>query len=811
MDTQNLPLNIEDEMKKSYLDYAMSVIVGRALPDVRDGLKPVHRRVLFSMYEQRNVWNRAHKKSARIVGDVIGKYHPHGDQSVYDTIVRLAQDFSMRYPLVDGQGNFGSIDGDPPAAMRYTEVRMEKITGEMLQDIEKETVEFRANYDESMQEPVVLPAKLPNLLLNGSSGIAVGMATNIPPHNLGELVDGLIALIRNPQIDTEELMQHIPGPDFPTAGIIDGRKGIRDAYRTGKGILRVRGKCLIERSEKSDRESIVITELPYAVNKAKLIEKIAELVRERKIEGIRDLRDESDRDGIRVVMDLKKDANAEVLVRQLYKSTSMETSFGVINLSLVHQQPKILTLKELLEQFLDFRRTILTRRCIFDLRKAEERAHILEGIRIALDHLDEVIALIRASFEVEQARGQLMERFALSRVQAQNILDMRLQRLTGLEREKIIDEYNDLIKEIARLKEILANERLIYRMIEQELEEAKKEYADKRRTEIRASSESVDPEDLIAEEEMVVTISNTGYVKRNPVSVYRAQLRGGKGKVGMGTKEDDFVSKVFVASTHSYLLVFTSRGKVYWIKVHEIPQAGRAAKGRSIVNLLSLSADESIQALLQVKEFSPDLYVVMTTRRGVVKKTALAAYGHPRVDGIIAVRLDDRDGLVSAEVTDGERDIILGTRKGKLIRFHEKEIRTVGRVSRGVTGIRLGGEDEVVAGETIKPGAALLTVTENGYGKRTVSEQYRKQGRGGLGIITIKTDERNGRVVGMKQITDDDELMILSNRGKIIRMKASQIPIIGRNTKGVRLIVLEAGEKVAGFARLEEREDKEGE
>ena len=811
MDTQNLPLNIEDEMKKSYLDYAMSVIVGRALPDVRDGLKPVHRRVLFSMYEQRNVWNRAHKKSARIVGDVIGKYHPHGDQSVYDTIVRLAQDFSMRYPLVDGQGNFGSIDGDPPAAMRYTEVRMEKITGEMLQDIEKETVEFRANYDESMQEPVVLPAKLPNLLLNGSSGIAVGMATNIPPHNLGELVDGLIALIRNPQIDTEELMQHIPGPDFPTAGIIDGRKGIRDAYRTGKGILRVRGKCLIERSEKSDRESIVITELPYAVNKARLIEKIAELVRERKIEGIRDLRDESDRDGIRVVMDLKKDANAEVLVRQLYKSTSMETSFGVINLSLVHQQPKILTLKELLEQFLDFRRTILTRRCIFDLRKAEERAHILEGIRIALDHLDEVIALIRASFEVEQARGQLMERFALSRVQAQNILDMRLQRLTGLEREKIIDEYNDLIKEIARLKEILANERLIYRMIEQELEEAKKEYADKRRTEIRASSESVDPEDLIAEEEMVVTISNTGYVKRNPVSVYRAQLRGGKGKVGMGTKEDDFVSKVFVASTHSYLLVFTSRGKVYWIKVHEIPQAGRAAKGRSIVNLLSLSADESIQALLQVKEFSPDLYVVMTTRRGVVKKTALAAYGHPRVDGIIAVRLDDRDGLVSAEVTDGERDIILGTRKGKLIRFHEKEIRTVGRVSRGVTGIRLGGEDEVVAGETIKPGAALLTVTENGYGKRTVSEQYRKQGRGGLGIITIKTDERNGRVVGMKQITDDDELMILSNRGKIIRMKASQIPIIGRNTKGVRLIVLEAGEKVAGFARLEEREDKEGE
>jgi DNA gyrase subunit A len=809
LNTQKLPVHIEDEMKQSYLDYSMSVIVGRALPDVRDGLKPVHRRVLFSMYEQKNTRSRPHRKSARIVGDVIGKYHPHGDQSVYDTLVRMAQDFSMRYPLIDGQGNFGSIDGDPPAAMRYTEIRMEKITGEMLEDIEKETVEYRPNYDESLQEPVVLPTKLPNLLLNGSSGIAVGMATNMPPHNLVEVADGLIAMIANPQIGWEELMRYIPGPDFPTGGVIYGKKGIRDAYRTGKGILRVRGRTLIERSEKAERESIVITELPYTVNKARLIEKIADLVREKKIEGIKDLRDESDREGIRVVMDLKKDANAELIVRQLFKSTSMEMTFGVINLSLVNQQPKVLSLKELLEQFLTFRKTIITRRCIYDLKKAEERAHILEGIRIALDHLDEVISVIRASFDAEQARKDLMERFALTQIQAQSILDMRLQRLTGLEREKVIDEYNDLIKEIARLKEILANERLIYQMIQQELEETKGEYGDKRRTEIREETESIDPEDLIADEDMVVTVSNTGYVKRNPVSVYRAQLRGGKGKVGMNTKEDDFVSKLFVASAHSFLLVFTSMGKVYRIRVHEIPQAGRAAKGRSIVNLLNLKSDESIQALLAVREFSDDQYVIMTTRRGIVKKTSLTAYSHPRVDGIIAIRLDEGDGLVGVEVTDGQKDIMLGTRNGKLIRFFEKDIRTVGRVSRGVIGIRLSGDDEVVAKETILPGATLLTVTENGYGKRTYTEEYRKQSRGGMGIITIKTDDRNGKVVGMKQITDEDELMIMSNRGKIIRMKASQIPIIGRNTKGVRLIVLEKEEKVASFARLEEQEEKE--
>jgi len=809
LDTQKLPVNIEDEMKKSYLDYSMSVIVGRALPDVRDGLKPVHRRVLFSMYEQRNTWNRAYKKSARIVGDVIGKYHPHGDASVYETIVRLAQDFSMRYPLVDGQGNFGSVDGDPAAAMRYTEVRMDRITGEMLEDLEKETVEFRANYDETMHEPVILPAKIPNLLLNGSSGIAVGMATNVPPHNLSELVDGLNALIKDPEISNDELMTHIPGPDFPTGGIIYGKQGIRDAYRNGKGILRVRGRSLIERNQRTGRESIVLTELPYTVNKAKLIEKIADLVRQKKIEGIQDLRDESDRDGIRVVLDLKKDTSADVLVRQLYKSTLMEISFGVINLGLVNQQPRVLALKEILEQFLNFRKTIITRRCMFELRKAEERAHILEGIRVALDHLDEVIAVIRSAHKVEQAKQDLMEKFSLSQVQAQAILDMRLQRLTGMEREKVVDEYSDLIKEIARLKEILANERLIYQMIQGELEELKRQYGDKRRTEIREEAEHIEPEDLIVEEDMVVTLSNTGYIKRNPVSLYRAQHRGGKGKMGMGTKTDDYVSKLFVASTHSYLLVFTSTGRVYWLKVHAIPQAGRASKGRSIINLLSLKAGETVHTLLQVREFTDDQNVVMTTRKGVIKKTSLTAYSHTRVSGIQAIRLDKDDGLVSVELTNGEKDIMIGTRRGKLIRFCEKDIRSVGRVSRGVIGIRLADDDEVVCKEVIVPGATLLTVTEKGYGKRTKIEDYRKQSRGGLGMITIKTDERNGMVVGMRQIADDDELMIISNRGKIIRMKAAQIRIIGRNTKGVRLIVLDEGEKVVSFAKLEEKVESE--
>ncbi len=809
MDTRKIPVNIEEEMKRSYLDYSMSVIVGRALPDARDGLKPVHRRVLYSMYDQKNVWNRAYKKSARIVGDVIGKYHPHGDASVYDTIVRLAQDFSMRYPLVDGQGNFGSVDGDPAAAMRYTEIRMERIAGEMLEDIEKETVEFRPTYDESMEEPLVLPTKVPCLLMNGSSGIAVGMATNIPPHNLGELVDGLVALINDPDLTVEDLMGFIPGPDFPTSGIIYGKAGIRDAYRTGRGILHVRGRCLIERHARTDRESIVLTELPYMVNKAKLIERIADLVRNRRIEGIQDLRDESDKDGIRVVMDLKKDAAADVLVRQLHKLTPMEISFGVINLALVNQQPRVLNLKEMLEQFLSFRKTVITRRCIFELRKAEERAHILEGLRIALDHLDEVIALIRAAYKAEAARSALMEKFGLSQAQAQAILDLRLQRLTGLEIEKIVDEYNALIKEIARLREILGNERLIYTMIQGELEEIKTQYADPRRTEIKEATEQIEPEDLIVEEEMVVTVSNTGYIKRNPVTLYRAQLRGGKGKVGMATKEDDFVSTLFVASTHSYLLNFTSKGRVFWIKVHEIPQAGRAAKGRSIVNLLQLQERETVHTSLVVREFSADQYLVMATRKGIIKKSVLSAYSHPRTGGIIAIRLDDKDGLVGVEITDGEKDIVLGTRMGKLIRFSEKGARSVGRVSRGVQGIRLVGDDEVVGMEVVTPDATLLTVTENGYGKRTRTEEYRRQTRGGQGTITIKTDERNGQVVGMKQVTDEDQLIMVSSDGKIIRMKASQIPVIGRNTKGVRLIVLKESEKLVSFARLEEKDESE--
>lgn len=809
MDGQKFPVNIEEEMKRSYLDYSMSVIVGRALPDVRDGLKPVHRRVLYSMYEQRNVWNRAYKKSARIVGDVIGKYHPHGDASVYDTIVRLAQDFSMRYPLVDGQGNFGSVDGDPAAAMRYTEIRMERIAGEMLEDIEKETVEFRPTYDESMEEPLVLPTKIPSLLMNGSSGIAVGMATNMPPHNLGELVDALDALINDPETTVDALMEYVPGPDFPTGGIIYGKAGIREACRTGKGIIHVRGRCLIERNARTDRESIVLTELPYMVNKAKLIERIAELVRHRKIEGIHDLRDESDKDGIRVVMDLKKDAVAEVLVRQLYKHTPLEISFGVINLALVNQQPRVLNLKELLEQFLSFRKTVITRRCIFELRKAEERAHILEGLRIALDHLDEVIALIRGAYKTDEARASLMESFGLSQAQAQAILDMRLQRLTGLEIEKIVDEYNALIKEIARLKEILGNERLVFQMIQGELAEIKNQYGDPRRTEIREETEQLDPEDLIVEEDMVVTVSNTGYIKRNPVSLYRAQLRGGKGKVGMATKEDDFVSKLFVASTHSYLLIFTSRGRMFWIKVHEIPQAGRAAKGRSIVNLLQLQEGETVNTSLVVREFSEDRYLVMATRKGVIKKTVLTAYSHPRAGGIIAIRLDPDDSLIGIEVTDGEKDIVLGTRNGKLIRFSEKDVRAVGRVSRGVQGIRLVGDDEVVGMEVVTPDATLLTVTENGYGKRTRTEEYRRQGRGGQGIITIKTDARNGKVVGMRQVTDEDQLMMISSDGKIIRMKASQIPVIGRNTKGVRLIVLEESGKLVSFAKLAEKEESE--
>jgi len=810
MDVLEVPVSIEEEMKRSYLDYSMSVIIGRALPDARDGLKPVHRRVLYAMYEQRNLWNRPYRKSARIVGDVIGKYHPHGDASAYDTLVRMAQDFSMRYPLIDGQGNFGSVDGDPPAAMRYTEVRLARLAGELLEDIDKDTVAFRPNYDESLTEPVVLPTKIPNLLMNGSSGIAVGMATNIPPHNLSELMDALIAMIRDPDCPLEELMTYLPGPDFPTGGFIYGKEGIVEAYRTGKGILQLRARVLIEKHPKTDRESIVVTEIPYMTNKAKLVERIAELIREKKIEGVSDLRDESDKDGTRIVLDLKKDADPTVILNQLYKNTPMQTSFGVINLALVNNQPAVLPLKDLLKHFLDFRKTVVTRRCIFDLRKAEERAHILEGLRTAVDNLDQVISLIRSAYDPESARHQLMERFSLSQIQAQAILEMRLQRLTALERDKLLEEYNGLIKEISRLREILSHERLIYQIIEDEFVTLKKEYGDPRRTEIVESVETIEPEDLIAEEDMVVTVSNTGYIKRNPVSLYRAQQRGGKGKTGMGTKEDDFVSKLFVASTHSFVLVFTTSGRAYWLKVHEIPQGGRLSKGKAIVNLLNLKPEERISALLPVRNFAESAYVVMATREGVVKKCRLSAFSHPRADGIIAIRMDEGDELIAAELTDGKKDIVLGTREGQVIRFSEEEVRPIGRVGRGVQGIKLRPGNIVVGMEVLDPGATLLTVTENGYGKRTPTEEYRRQSRAGIGIITIKTDERNGKVVAMKQVSDEDELMLVSNRGKIIRIRAGEISIIGRNTKGVRLISLEKDEKVVSVARVEEKDSGNG-
>ncbi len=810
MQVQEISVTIEEEMKKSYLDYSMSVIIGRALPDVRDGLKPVHRRVLYAMYEQRNLWNRPYRKSARIVGEVIGKYHPHGDASAYDTLVRMAQDFSMRYPLIDGQGNFGSVDGDPPAAMRYTEVRLAPLAGELLEDLEKDTVAFRPNYDESLTEPVVLPTKVPNLLMNGSSGIAVGMATNIPPHNLSELMDALIAIIRDPDCSLEELMNYIPGPDFPTGGFIYGKEGIVEAYRTGKGILQLRARALIEKHPRTGKESIVVTEIPYMTNKAKLVERIAELVRDKKIEGVSDLRDESDKDGTRIVLDLKRDADANVILNQLYKNTPLQTSFGVINLALVNNQPMVLPLKDLLKQFLDFRKTVVTRRCMFDLRKAEERAHILEGLRIALDNLDQVIATIRSSYDPESARARLMEQFGLSQVQAQAILDMRLQRLTALERDKLLDEYSQLIKEISRLKEILSNERLIYQIIEEEFSYLKQTYGDQRRTEIIESAEKIEPEDLIAEEDMVVTVSNTGYIKRNPVSIYRAQQRGGKGKTGMGTKEDDFVSKLFVASTHSFVLVFTTGGRVYWLKVHEVPQGGRLSKGKAIVNLVNLKPGEKISALLPVRNFVDQGYIVMATKAGVVKKSRLSAFSRPRSDGIKAIKMDEGDELIAAELTDGRKDIVLGTREGQVIRFSEEQVRPIGRGGRGVQGIRLRDGNIVVGMEVVEPGATLLTVTENGYGKRTPTEEYRRQSRGGIGIITIKTDERNGKVVAMKQVSDDDELMIVSNKGKIIRIRSGDISIIGRNTKGVRLISLEKDEKVVSLAKVEEKDSENG-
>ena len=821
--TNKISVNIEDEMKKSYMDYAMSVIIGRALPDVRDGFKPVHRRCLYAMYDMGNDWNKPYRKSARVVGDVIGKYHPHGDTAAYDTIVRMAQDFSLRYPMVDGQGNFGSVDGDSPAAMRYTEIRMSQMAHDMLLDLDKETVDMGPNYDDSLQEPLVLPAKIPNLLVNGSSGIAVGMATNIPPHNLSEVVEGIIAVIENPALTLEELMERIPGPDFPTAGFIYGTEGIISAYRSGRGIIQMRARARVEKQKKSERESIIVTEIPYQVNKARLIEKIAELVREKKIEGISDLRDESDRDGMRIVIELKKDENPQVLLNQLYKHTQMQSSFGIIMLAIVNNRPKVLTLKEVIRHFIDHRREIVTRRTVFELKKAEARAHILLGLKIALDWLDSVIALIRGSKTPAEAKEGLMAgRFAqpsdiaanpflcLSELQAQAILEMRLHRLTGLEQDKIIQEYEEILRVIARLKEILGSEAEILKIIKVELLEVKEKFGDPRRTEIIGQTAEITLEDTIVEEDMVVTISHTGYIKRSAVSLYRAQRRGGKGKTGMKTKEEDFVEQLFIASTKDYMLFFTDAGKVFWLKVYEIPEGGRATRGKAIVNLLNLSAGEKISAIMPVKEFTNDRFIMMATRLGVVKKTPLLEYSHPRAGGIIAVNLDEGDKLITVSLTDGKQDVLLASRNGKSIRFREEDARPMGRVTRGVRGMSLEADDVVIGMVIVNEqysDSTLFTVTENGFGKRTELTEYRRQSRGGKGVITIKTNERNGCVVDINQVTDENDLMLITDQGKIIRMPIAGFSVIGRNTQGVRLMVTEETERIVAVARLAEKEE----
>ncbi len=806
---QKIAVNIEDEMHRAYMDYAMSVIIGRALPDVRDGLKPVHRRILFAMYDLGNDWNRGYKKSARVVGDVIGKYHPHGESAVYDAIVRMAQDFSLRYPLVDGQGNFGSVDGDPAAAMRYTEIRMARIAGELVADLDKETVDFNPNYDETLREPVVLPARIPNLLVNGSSGIAVGMTTNIPPHNLCEIADATIALIERPEITIAELMSHVPGPDFPTAGFIHGKRAIREAYESGKGVLQLRARATTETDKKSGRVSIIVTEIPFQVNKARLIERMAELVTEKRIDGISDLRDESDREGMRIVIELKREAIPEIVLNQLYKLTPMQDSFGIIMLAIVDGRPRLLNLKEMLQAFIAHRVEVVTRRTLFDLRKAEERLHILEGLRIALEHLDAVIALIRAAADPPTAKSGLVATFALSETQAQAILDMRLQRLTNLERDKILEEHAQTVAVIKRLREILADEREIYAIIVGELAELKKTFGDARRTEIVDETTEISIEDMIAEEDMVVTISHEGYIKRNPVSLYRAQRRGGKGRIGAITREEDFVEHLFVASTHSSLLFFTTAGKVYWLKVHEVPQAGRAARGKAVVNVLNLRPNEKISAFLPVREFQEGRNVFFATKHGVVKKTDLMAYANPRPSGIIAIGIEEGDEVIGVRLTDGTQEIILSTRNGQSIRFKEEEVRSMGRGAGGVKGITLDADDEVVSIEILSAAASVLTVAENGYGKRTDTDEYRIQSRGGKGIITMKTTERTGRVIGVRQVTDDDNLMLVTTTGKIIRLRVADIRLIGRNTQGVRLIDVEPGERVVSLARLAEREEDE--
>ncbi|GEJ57674.1 DNA gyrase subunit A [Anaeromyxobacter diazotrophicus] len=840
-DGHRTQVNIEDEMRKSYLDYSMSVIIGRALPDVRDGLKPVHRRILYAMHTEGLHHNKRYSKCAGVVGEVLKKYHPHGDSSVYDALVRLVQDWNMRYPLVDGQGNFGSVDGDPAAAYRYTECRLEKLADFLLADIDKDTVGWGPNFDDSTQEPLVLPARFPNLLVNGSSGIAVGMATSIPPHNMGEVVDAAIHLVQNPKATIPELMRFVPGPDFPTAGIILGRDGIRKAYETGRGNITVRARAAIEVHPKTEREAIVVTEIPYQVNKAKLVEHIADLVRDKKLEGISDLRDESSREGMRVVIELKRDAVAQVVLNNLYAHTALQTGFGVTLLSIDGGQPRILNLKEMLERFVAHRRDVVTRRTRYELKQARAREHILLGYQIALDHLDEIIELIKKAADREAARDQMMARFGLSELQAKAILELQLQRLTGLERQKILDELAEVQKLIARLKEILASEKVLLQVIVDELKEVRQLFADERRTEIQGDPGDLDLEDLIAEEEMVVTVSHLGYVKRNPVSLYRAQHRGGRGKTGAGAREEDFLESLFVASTHSYLFVFSDKGKVYWLKVHEIPQASRAARGKPIVNLVQLAPGEKVAAILPVRQLpappagadevldqevaaateaaekeavaAEQEFVFLATRKGSIKKTRLDAFSRPRTAGIIAVGIEEGDALISARLTDGRSHVLLSTAQGMAIRFEETDVRATGRGAYGVKGITLADGDEVVSAEVVAPARegelapTILTVTANGYGKRTELGEYRLQTRGGKGIITIKTTERNGPVVAATSVLETEEVMLITNKGMLIRMPARGISLIGRNTQGVRLITVESREEqVAGVARVAEGE-----
>ena len=809
-----IPVNIEDEMKRSYMDYAMSVIIGRALPDVRDGLKPAHRRVLYGMRTMGLASNRAYRKCAKIVGEVMGNYHPHGDASIYDTLVRLAQDFNMRYPLVDGQGNFGSIDGDPPAAMRYTEARPEPLAEAMMTDLDKETVDFVPNYDETTEEPTVLPTTFPNLLVNGSAGIAVGMATNIPPHNMREVLDGVLAVIEHRKESKDArfraLLKTIPGPDFPSGGFIVGREGIFNAYKTGRGTITLRAKATVEEHKKGDKLSIVVTEIPYQINKARLIEKIAELAREKAIEGIADLRDESDREGMRIVIELKRGEVPEVILNNLYKQTPLQTTFGIIMLAIAAGRPKILPLLDVIEQFIEFRREVVRRRTEFELRRAEARAHVLEGLKIALDHLDAVIKLIRGSRNPAEAREGLVAQFSLSTLQAQAILDMQLQRLTGLERQKIVDELAELMKTIERLRAILSSEELLIQVVVNELKDIRQRFGDERRTTIIDESGEFRIEDLIADEDMAITVTNTGYIKRTAISTYRMQRRGGKGRIGMRTREEDFVSHLFVASTHAYIMIFSDRGRAYWLKVHEIPDVGPGGKGKAIANLVSMEEGEKIAALLDVKAF-PDTegqqFVVMGTRKGVIKKTDLSAFSNPRAGGIIAIGVEEGDSVIAVELSDGKEQIFLGTRNGMAIRFDETDVRPMGRTAYGVRGISLRDDDEVVAMEVVREGGTLLTVAQNGYGKRTELEEYRLQSRGGIGIINIQTSDRNGKVVGIAYVHDDDHLMLISQQGMILRMRAGDVRAIGRATQGVRLIEMEEGDAVVSLAKLAEKED----